>query len=476
MGGFAEYDRFDALGLAQLVREKQVSAAELLDAAIERVERLNPLVNAVCARLYDFARRVIADGLPAGPFTGVPFLIKDVGSLLTGTVSTLGSRFFADFVPDHDTELVARYRRAGLVIFGKTTTPELGLVTTTEAQIFGPTRNPWNLAYSPGGSSGGAAAAVGSGMLPIAHGNDGGGSIRVPASCCGLFGMKPTRARTPSGPDVGEGWGGTTVSHAISRTVRDSAALLDASAGPDVGDPYWAPPPGRPFREEVGADPGRLRIAVCTKPWNGTEVDAECLTAVAEAATLCASLGHDVEEARPEIEIAALSEGQRVVVSANTRMALERRAAALGRELRAEDVEKHTWRTAAYGRATTATDYASGMLAIHRAGRAVGRFFTKYDVLLTPTMGRPPLRLGELDTMSDDVETYLKHLYRMIAFTSLFNAAGTPAMSVPLYWSADGLPIGAQFVGGFGDEGRLFRLAAQLEAARPWAHRRPPLA
>ena len=476
MGGFAEYDRFDAVGLARLVREKQVSPAELLDAAIERVERLNPIVNAVCARLYDHGRRAIADGLPAGPLTGVPFLLKDVGALLTGTVSTLGSRFFAEFRADHDTELVARYRRAGLVIFGKTNTPELGLVTTTEPQIFGATRNPWSLAHSPGGSSGGAAAAVASGMLPVAHANDGGGSIRVPASCCGLFGMKPTRARTPSGPDVGEGWGGSSVSHVVSRTVRDSAALLDATAGPDVGDPYWAPPQARPYLEEVGADPGRLRIAVCTKPWNGSEVAPECLTAVAETAKLCVALGHDVEEARPEIEIAPLLEGQRVVVSANTRMVLDSRAAALGRELRPDDVEKHTWRTASYARAATAADYAAGMLAIHRAGRAVGRFFTEYDILLTPTMARPPLRLGELDTMSDDVETYVKHLYRMIAFTSLFNASGNPAMSVPLHWSPDGLPIGAQFVGGFGDEARLFRLAAQLEAARPWAHRRPILA
>jgi amidase len=476
MGGFVEYDRFDAVGLAQLVRDKQVSATDLLDAAIERVERLNPTINAVCARLYDHGRRAIADGLPAGPFTGVPFLLKDVGALLTGVVSTLGSRFFADFVADHDTELVARYRRAGLVIFGKTNTPELGLVATTEPQIFGPARNPWSLAHSPGGSSGGAAAAVASGMLPVAHANDGGGSIRVPASCCGLFGMKPTRSRTPSGPDVGEGWGGLSVSHAVSRTVRDSAALLDASAGPDVGDPYWAPPPARPFLEEVGADPGRLRIAVCTKPWNGAEVDAECLTAVAETSKLCAALGHHVEEARPEIEGVPLLEGQRVIVSANTRLVLDRRAAAVGRELRPDDVEKGTWRTAVYARAVTATDYAAGMLAIHRAGRAVGRFFTRHDVLLTPTMARLPLRLGELDTMSDDVETYVKHLYRMIAFTSLFNASGNPAMSVPLHWSADGLPVGVQFVGCFGDEARLFRLAAQLEAVRPWAHRRPPLA
>src|SRR5215831_428996 len=284
MAGFAEFERYDAIGLATLVRDKQISASELLDAAIERVESRNAAVNAVVSRLYDEARRAIDAGLPDGPFTGVPFLLKDIGATLAGTATTLGSRMFATFVADHDSELVARYRRSGLAIFGKTNTPEFGIVSTTEPQLFGPTKNPWNLAHSPGGSSGGAAAAVASGMVPAAHGNDGGGSIRIPASCCGLFGLKPTRARTPMGPDVGEGWGGMAVSHAITRTVRDSAALLDATAGPDVGDPYWAPPPARPFLEEVGVDPGRLRIAVCTEPWNGSLVDAECKEAVAAAA------------------------------------------------------------------------------------------------------------------------------------------------------------------------------------------------
>jgi amidase len=247
MAAFGEFERYDAVGLAKLVRDKQVTPAELLDAAIERVESSNADVNAVVSRLYEEARRAIAARLPDGPFTGVPFLLKDIGALLTGTGTTFGSRMFTTFVADHDSELVARYRRSGLVIFGKTNTPEFGIVPTTEPQLFGPTKNPWNRAYSPGGSSGGAAAPVAIGMVPAAHGNDGGGSIRIPASCCGLFGLKPTRARTPMGPDVGEGWGGMAVSHAITRTVRDSAALLDATAGPDVGDPYWAPPPARPF-------------------------------------------------------------------------------------------------------------------------------------------------------------------------------------------------------------------------------------
>src|SRR5262249_6944060 len=431
-------------------------------------------VNAVVARLYDDARRAIAAGLPDGPFTGVPFLLKDIGALATGAVTTFGSRMFASFVADYDSELVARYRRSGLVICGKTNTPEFGISPTTEPQLFGPTRNPWNLDYSPGGSSGGAAAAVASSMAPAAHGNDGGGSIRIPASCCGLFGLKPTRARTPMGPDVGGGWGGLSVSHAITRTVRDSAALLDATAGPDVGDPYWAPPPARPFLDEVGMDPGRLRIAVCTEPWNASPVDAECKEAVAAAAKLCTDLGHGVDEARPEIDAPALNEAQRRRVSPSIRMVLEMRAGFFGREPKADEVEKYTWRVATLGSQVRAADYARSTVVVHRAGRAVARFFTRWDVLLTPTLCRLPYRLKELDTMDDDVEAFTKLLFAGIGFTSLFNGGGSPAMSVPLHWSRDGLPVGVQFVSGFGEEGRLLRLAAQLEAAQPWAERRPP--
>ena len=373
-----------------------------------------------------------------------------------------------------DSELVARYRRSGLVIFGKTNTPEFGIVTTTEPQLFGPTKNPWNRVYSSGGSSGGAAAAVASGMVPAAHGNDGGGSIRIPASCCGLFGLKPARARTPMGPDVGEGWGGMAVSHAITRTVCDSAALLDATAGPDVGDPYWAPPPARPFRDEVGVDPGRLRIAVCAEPGNGSPVDAECKEAVAVAAKLCTSLGHVVDEAPPEIDVRGLMEAQGMIVSSSTFMLLEMRAGFFGREPKAGGVEVYTWRVATYGSQVRAVDYARSMIAVHRAGRAVARFLTHWDVLLTTTMCRPPYRLKELDTMSDDVEAFTKLLWGAIAFTSLFNASGSPAMSVPLHWSRNGLPVGVQFVSGFGEEACLLRLAAQLEAAQTWADRRPP--
>ena len=473
MGGFLEYERYDGLGLAALVRDRQVSASEVLEAAVERIEERDRGVNAVILRLFDDARRSVVSGLPDGPFTGVPFLLKDITVQLAGSVTANGSRLFAEAAADHDSEIVARYRRAGLVVVGKTNTPELGLATTTEPRLFGPTRNPWSAGHSAGGSSGGAAAAVAAGMVPGAHATDGGGSIRIPASCCGLFGLKPTRARTPAGPTLGEGWSGASIGHAITRTVRDSAALLDAVAGPDVGDPYWAPPPARPFLSELGADPGRLRVALCTTPWNGMAVDAECLQAARAAARLCEWLGHAVEEARPAIDVTALGQAQRVIVAGNVRNTLELRAAALGRALEPDDVETMTWLTAQYGREATAADYARSVQILHRAGRVVGRFFQQWDVLLTPTMCNPPHRLGVIDTMTQDPETFQQMLSGTIAFTSLFNASGNPAMSVPLHWTQDGLPVGVQFVAPFGDEARLFRLAAQLETAQPW-YRRPP--
>jgi amidase/6-aminohexanoate-cyclic-dimer hydrolase len=474
MGSAIDLDRYDGLGLARLVRDKELTAAELLEAVIARAEARNPALNAIVGRLYDQARAAVAAGLPAGPFTGVPYLLKDLGALYTGAETSFGSAFFAGFVADHDSELTARLRRAGLVIFGKTNTPEMGLAPSTEPRRFGATRNPWNLAYSAGGSSGGAAAAVAAGILPMAHATDGGGSIRIPASCCGLFGMKPTRARNPMGPDAGEGWGGASVAHAVTRTVRDSAALLDATAGPDVGDPYWAPPPAGPFLAEVGRDPGRLRIALTTTSFNGQAVGADCVEAAREAARLCESLGHIVEEARPEVDGSALGVATRIVIGANVRALLEARAAALGRPLAPADVERMTWARAVDGTTFAAWEYARSVNVIHRTGRAVARFFTRHDVLLSPTMCQPPYPLGVMDMSGDDDAAYLAAVLASIGFTSLFNSSGNPAMSVPLAWSASGLPIGVQFAGRFGDEATLFRLAGQLERARPWATRRPP--
>jgi Asp-tRNA(Asn)/Glu-tRNA(Gln) amidotransferase A subunit family amidase len=312
-------------------------------------------------------------------------------------------------------------------------------------------------------------------MVPMAHATDGGGSIRIPASCCGLFGLKPTRARNPMGPDAGEGWGGASVGHAVTRTVRDSAALLDATSGPDVGDPYWAPPPARPFVDEVGRDPGRLRIAITTTPWNRQPVDPECKSAALDAARLCERLGHRVEEGTPDIDAKLLGEASLIVVSANVRAALEARAAALGRELTAGDVERLTWARAIDGHAARAADYARSIGVMHRAGRTVARFFTRYDILLSPTMCQPPYPLGVLDMMTDDLEAYTRAILGAIGFTSLFNSAGAPAMSVPLGWSRAGLPLGVQFAAPFGDEATLLRLASQLEAEAPWAARRPAM-
>jgi amidase len=469
------FDHHDGLALAELVRRKEVSAKELLDAAMARAEALNPTLNAIVTRLDDQARAAIAAGLPEGPFTGVPYLLKDLGALYTGAPTSYGSAFFDGNVADHDSEITARLKRAGLVIFGKTNTPEMGLAPSTEPRRFGATKNPWSLAHTAGGSSGGSAAAVAAGIVPMAHATDGGGSIRIPASCCGLFGLKPTRARNPMGPDAGEGWGGASCGHAVTRSVRDSAALLDATSGPDVGDPYWAPPPAGPFLAEVGRDPGRLRIALTTTAFNGQSVDPQCVEAARAAANLCASLGHVVEEAHPSFDAPALGGATRIIIAANVRAALEARASVLGRPVMETDVERITWAFARIGLETTATDYVRSIGIVHRVGRAVGRFFTTYDAILSPTMCRPPLPLGVMTLSSTDDAAYLDAVLGSIGFTSLFNSAGNPAMSVPLAWSREGLPIGVQFAGRFGDEATLLRLAAQLEAAQPWADRRPPL-
>lgn len=476
MSAFPEYERYDGMGLAELVRRGEVTPGDLLDSAIERVERRNPAINAVVDRLYDRARAAVAAGPPQGPFVGVPYLLKDLGVSCAGSATTFGCALFRDAVADHDSEIVARLERAGLLVFGRTNTSEFGLSTSAEPRLYGPTRNPWDRAHSAGGSSGGAAAAVAAGMVPMAHASDGGGSIRIPASACGLFGLKPTRARTPAGPDLGEAWNGASSHHAITRTVRDSAALLDATSGPDVGDPYWAPPQERPFLSEVGADPGRLAIAFTARAWNGQPVDPECVAAVAAAARLCQELGHQVEEARPEWDEVARMRAFRVISSAHTRALLEARGEAVGRAPTAEDVEPVTWATAEHGRERSAADYARAIVVTHLVGRAIGRFFTRQDVLLTPTMCRPPHRLGVLDMANPDAGAFREALLGTIAFTSPFNSSGNPAMSVPLHWTKSGLPVGVQFVGAFGGEARLFRLAAQLERARPWAGRRPSAA
>jgi Asp-tRNA(Asn)/Glu-tRNA(Gln) amidotransferase A subunit family amidase len=476
MSGFADYERYDALGLADLVRRRRVTPTELLDAAIERVEARNGAVNAVVLELYDYARRAIADGLPDGPFTGVPFLLKDLTASLAGVPMTRGSRFFADTPPPTvDSEHVKRLKRAGLVIFGRTNTCELGLSLTCEPELHGPTRNPWDVSRISGGSSGGAAAAVGARMLPLAHASDGFGSIRAPAACCGLVGLKPTRGRNTMAPYTGEGLGGLSTEHAVSLSVRDTAALLDATAGAGPGDPYAASPPARPFLAEVGAPAGTLRIAVTATAPNGVRVEPESLALLDEAAALCADLGHRVERVDPEIDGRALVPTFLTLASANTVVNLASHPTA-GRPPRENEVERVTLATARLGERVTAADYVRATQAAHRLGRQMAAFHATYDVVLTPGLAVLPPPLGFIDMMMDDVDEYWRRVFAFSPFTVWFNITGQPAMMLPLGQSASGLPVAVQIAARYGDEATLFRLAAQLEAARPWLARKPPLA
>jgi amidase len=466
----------DATALADLVRRKEVTAGELLEGAIERIERLNPQINAVITPMYDEANAAIEAGLPDGPFTGVPFALKDLVASYAGVRTVFGSNLVENFISPHDSELVARYKRAGLVILAKTSTPEFGILPTTEPQRFGPTRNPWDVTRTTGGSSGGSAAAVASGMVPAAHGNDGGGSIRIPASCCGLFGLKPTRARTPLGPDLGDMQNGLVCEHALTRSVRDSAALLDAVAGPDIGDPYWAPPQARPYIEEVCADPGRLRIAFSTKAATGVPVHADCVAAVHDAARLCESLGHELIEDAPDLDGEDLTQPFIAVFGAGPAFIMGALERLYRIEPSPEKVEPLSWAMYEMAKQTDSGTYLLSVAFLQQAARTIARFMERYDLMLTPTLAEPPIPLGSFDSTPDNPLAGLYRAAQFAPFTPVCNFTGQPAMSVPLYWDGDGLPIGAHFIGRFGDEATLFRLAGQLEKARPWAKRRPSVA
>jgi amidase/6-aminohexanoate-cyclic-dimer hydrolase len=470
----AEYDRYDALGLAELVARKEVTPLELLHAVRQRVDSLQPRLNCFSALFFDKAEAQIEAGLPDGPFRGVPFALKDISHQLEGTATTNGSRLFRDNVPDFDSTLVERYKKAGLVLFGKTTSPELGLSPSTESVLFGKSRNPWNLERTPGGSSGGTAAAVSSRILPMAHGSDGGGSIRIPASCCGVFGLKPTRARVPMGPMQLEGWNGLSVHHALSLSVRDSAALLDASAGPETGSPYWAPPPERPFLQEVTSPPGRLRMAVVLEPASGVPVDPECRKAALDAAKLCEELGHSVEEARLPDRCKAVGEVMATIVFVSVARTLEDAAAARGRPVTEADVEAITWDNCQRGLSIPSVAYSRAIHMCHQIGVAMARFQQNFDVVLSSTLAKPPIPLDVLSLSAPSAEAYGRALVEFMPFTQLYNLTGQPSMSVPLHWTPDKLPVGVMFSARFGDEATLFRLAAQLEQARPWSKARPP--
>ncbi len=467
-------DSLDATALAELVRIGEIHPRALLEEAIARIEDLDPSLGAVPVRLFDQAYEQIREGLPTGPFTGVPFLVKDLLATVANVPQTSGSRFVRGYVPTVDSELVARFRRAGLVIVGRTNTPELGLAPTTEPLLRAPTRNPWDVTRSPGGSSGGAGAAVAARMVPMAHGNDGGGSLRIPASCCGLFGMKPTRGRNPLGPSVGDVMHGLVVEHALTVSVRDSAALLDATRGMDVGAPYDAPYCMQPYVREVRTPPGVLRVAVSVRTIARTPVHPDCVTAVEDAARLLTDLGHTVFAREITVDDPErLSAGFVSLWAGGTAASLDGLARMLGHPPTPDDVEPMTWALYNLGRSTPLSAYLVAVADLQRVAREVQRGFADVDVWLTPTLAEPPVPIGTFAATGDDPMKGFRRGMLYAPFTPLWNVTGQPAMSVPLYWNAQGLPIGVQCIARFGDEATLFRLAAQLEAARPWAVRKP---
>ena len=471
-----EYASYDALGLAGLVRNKHVSATELRDCGMQAIELVNPIINAIVATTPEEAAASSARGAAAAPFAGVPFLIKDLGIMYAGVPSEGGCRLLKGMIAPHDSELAARHKRAGFVTIGRTNTPEIGNNASTEPVANGPTRNPWDIRRSAGGSSGGAAAAVAAGITPIAHASDGGGSIRVPAANCGVFGLKPTRGRNPTGPDLDEILFGLVNDHAVSRSVRDSAAMLDATAGVEIGSRIFIPPPSGSFLAASQRDPERLRIAFAAQPGRGGgRAHPDCVTMTKDVAALCEDLGHEVLEGAPDIDVAEVSHVFLVFAAVAVRQMIAAIRAGTGRAANHENLEATTLKILEFGESCTAADLADAFAVLHRICRSLGEFFKSCDVWLSPVLAVPPPILGYLngdDPALSGIE-WISKIMKVCPYTAMFNQSGQPAMSVPLYWNADGLPIGSQFAGHLGAEETLFSLAGQLERARPWAHRRP---
>lgn len=471
----------DATEQARLVRDGEASPAELVEDAIARVQKLNPQLNAVIHPLFDEARSAAASALPDGAFRGVPLLVKDLSCYIAGAPVHEGMRALRDagHVADHDMWLTEQFRRAGFVIIGRTNTPELGILPTTEPAAYGATHNPWDLERSPGGSSGGSAAAVAAGIVAVAHANDGGGSIRIPASHCGLVGLKPSRGRVSLAPDFGDVMCGLVAELAVTRSVRDAAAILDAVHGPAPGDPYAAPAPSRPFIEELSADAGRLRIGLMTAPGgNQFATDPECVAAAQNAAQLLESLGHDVEHSHPaELDDPMQVANFLVRWTAGIDWNLKYWSAELGRELGADDVEPTTWALAQQGRSHTAGDLLRAVEDAQRSSRRTVSWWAEegFDLLLTPTCAEPPPPLGSFDAPPDNPVAPIMRSIPFATFTAPFNTTGQPAISLPLHQTSGGLPVGVQLVAAYGREDLLLRVAAQLEAASPWADRIPPV-
>jgi amidase len=466
-----DYAKYDGLGLADLVRKKKVKPIELIDEAIARSEQLNPKLNFIVFRDFERARDAAKGKLGKGPFVGVPFYLKDIFGIAKGMPTRQAAAFIPDAPSDHDCELVARYRASGLIPLGKTNVPEFGLVPTTESKLYGAAHNPWNLAHSPGGSSGGSAAAVAAGIVPLAHANDGGGSIRIPASCCGLVGLKPTRARMTFAPDAGDFIDGLAIDHVVSRSVRDTAAALDATAGCVEGDPYWAPPAPPSYLEAMKRKPKRLRIAFSTKKLDGSSLHPDCVAAVKAAAKLCEELGHDVDEAAPDLDQASLIPAFMIFWGANLAAGIDLIARLTGQLPKDDKFEGLTWGLYLAGKGVTASDYLQAKIMMQGAARAAAKFHETYDVWLSSTLGLPPVKLGTFDMEERDPAKSFGPLIDYVPFTAMQNVTGQPAINLPLHWNKAGLPIGVHFTGRYGDELTLLKLAAELEKAHPWADR-----
>lgn len=467
------YLKHDATGLAALVAQGDVTPAELLDVALDRVAELNPKLNAVVHLRPEVARDAIEAGLPQGPFRGVPFLIKDLGAEAIDFPTNNGSKLMQDMAWSYDSEIFLRMRATGLNTFARTTSPELGVGPVTESQVYGgPTRNPWNLDHTSGGSSGGSGAAVAAGIVPIAHGSDGGGSVRIPASSCGLVGFKPTRARLPDGPASGEGWGGMAIDGSLSRSLRDTATMLDATRGTDLGAPYCAPPMSGSFTEAMARDPGPLKVRFSTKTLSNDPVHPECVEAVQKTARLLEGLGHSVEEFKPaaDLDVEAMMLAWTRIVACGT--ALSVRTALKGAPLDPAMIEGVTRGALAHADKISGAQYLASVNAIHAFGRRMARVFLDCDVLVTPTLAAPPIQVGLMKPDNQDFVDYRNGpggVFEYSPYTAIFNASGQPAASLPLHWSADGLPVGVHLAMGFGADEALMSLCAQIETAAPWA-------
>ena len=472
-----DYDSMDGVAMARQVASGAVSADELLDCALARAEALNPALNAIVLPQEAVARRYIAEGLPPGPLRGVPTLLKDLGCEARDFPSHNGSRLFRDTVYSYNSAIFSRFRATGVVPFGRTTSPEGGIGAATESVVYGgPTRNPWDLGRTSGGSSGGSGAAVAAGIVPLAHGSDGGGSVRIPAASCGLFGFKPTRARLPDGPESGEGWAGMAIDGFLTRSVRDTAVLLDACEGADLGAPYWAPPLARGHADAISHPPKRLRIMLCDTTLTGTPIDPEVRDGVLAAARLLEDLGHHVEPGRPAADVTGMMAAWTRIVACGTALSVTR---ALKGRPAADLVEGVSRGSTAYAATLSGADYLEAVGKIHGFGRQMAAAFEGIDILLTATLAEPPARVGRF---SHDTEDYVGfrigpgRVFDYSPFCAAFNASGQPAASVPLHWTPGGLPVGIHLAAAFGDDETLIALCAELEAARPWFHRRPPLA